>query len=109
MTINEKRLVTKEQDPHRKPRPTDEQKNIIVGILLDFLQDEDAENLGSYLRHVGFDVRAVPDTAALPAAWAAHYRVKQGIYDVERAINDLATWPPIAARIAELRAERDGL
>ena len=33
-----------------------------------------------------------------------HYRVKKGCYDIDRAANDLATFPPVAAHIAELEA-----
>jgi hypothetical protein len=37
---------------------------------------------------------------------AGHYRLKQGKYDIDRAARDLATFPPIAARIEELKAQR---
>lgn len=99
--------MTIKNGSHQSPLPADEAKSIILGILNSFLTDEEAGHLGSFFRHVGFDIRAVRDPAALPAAWLAHYRTRQGVYDVNKACTDLATWPLIAARIAELRAGRD--
>ena len=86
-----------------------EQKAIILGIIASFFEQDDNTVILEFVGHVGFDLRAVNDTACFADAWLGHYRVRQGQYDVNRAINDLATWPPIAARIAELRAERDGV
>jgi len=87
----------------------EEQKSLILSILTTFLEDEKRGNLTSFVRHVGFDVRVVRTSRDFFPAWLGHYRLKHGLYDVDRACNDLATWPPIAARIAELRAERDGV
>jgi hypothetical protein len=35
----------------------------------------------------------------------AHYRMASGAFDIERAATDLGTYPPVAARIEELRAQ----
>ncbi len=83
----------------------EQQKNLILGILNTFL--EDLDNLGNYIDHVGFDIGMIADPEELPRAWLGFYRIRRGQYDVDRACNDLAAWPPIAARIAYLRAERD--
>ncbi|MFZ3585441.1 hypothetical protein ACOI1H_25500 [Loktanella sp. DJP18] len=87
-----------------------EQKTIILSIFADFAESDDDGDLLSYLDHIGFDLRVISHVKELPAAFVAKYRLKTGKYDVDRAANDLATWPPIAARIAELtEAEQKGL
>jgi len=87
-----------------------EQKNIILNFLADFAESDDDGDLLSYLDHVGFDLRVISHVKELPAAFVAKYRLKTGKYDLDRAANDLATWPPIAARIAELiEVEQKGL
>jgi hypothetical protein len=87
-----------------------EQKNIILSIFADFAESDDDGDLLSFLDHVGFDLRVISDVRELPAAFVATYRLKSGKYDLNRAANDLATWPPIAARIAELtEIEQKGL
>lgn len=82
----------------------EEQKNLILGILVDFL--EEIDDLESYARHVGFDFGALRRTEDLLDAWLAHYRIRRGQYDVDRATRDLANWPPIARRIEELQQEQ---
>jgi hypothetical protein len=81
-----------------------EQKGIIISILTNFA--DDAYRLISYLDHIGFDHCALTSPRDLEAAVLGHYRVKVGRYDVDRACNDLATWPPIATRIAELMSKK---
>lgn len=81
-------------------------KAIILDILVSFLEGEDWTGLGDFLQHVKFDINSFTDPKDFISAWLGHYRVKKGEYDGKRAINDFATWPPIAARIAELRAEQ---
>jgi hypothetical protein len=75
------------------------QRNLILSILYDFLEEDSIGQLGCWVAHVGFDLNAIRYPADLPAAWLAHYRHGRG-YDVERALNDLVTWPPIAEQIA---------
>lgn len=87
-----------------------EEKNIIFSIFADFAESDDGSDLLSYLDHIGFDLRVISHLKELPTAFVAKYRLKTGKYDVDRAANDLATWPPIAARIAELtEIEQKGL
>jgi hypothetical protein len=93
----------------KKLSPKD-QKNIIISIFVDFAESDDDGDLLSYLDHIGFDLRVIGHIRELPAAFVANYRIKTGKYDVDRAANDLTTWPPIAARIAELtEVEQKGL
>lgn len=87
-----------------------EQKNIILNFLADFAEGDDDGDLLSFLDHVGFDLSVIRNVRELPAAFVAKYRLKSGQYDLDRAANDLATWPPVAARIAELiEIEQKGL
>lgn len=72
---------------------------LILSLLNDFLEAKNYEALHLYFRHVGFDVGALSLVQDLPAAWLGHYRLKQGVYDIDRAFRDLASYPPIAAEI----------
>jgi len=83
----------------------DEAKAIITSILVDFTEG-DAENLIHYLEHVGFDIAAIQTGKELLPAWLGHYRIGQGTYDIDRALLDFTTWPPIAREIFRLLAEK---
>jgi hypothetical protein len=83
-----------------------EQKGIIISILSDFADEGD--RLIAYLDHIGFDLCALASPHDLGNAVLGHYRIKAGKYDIHRACNDLASWPPIAAEIArqmDIKAE----
>jgi len=58
-----------------------------VGLLVDILEN-DLDNLGAYLEHVGFDASALGKPSDLLPAWAGHYRIGQGTYDTDRAATD---------------------
>ena len=92
----------------RKAKKVNDDKNMISGILTSFIEVDDWADISNYFHHVGFDVSGITDPLDLIPAWLGHYRIKHGVYDVERACSDLATYPRIAARIAELRAENAG-
>jgi DNA/RNA-binding domain of Phe-tRNA-synthetase-like protein len=81
----------------------DTDRALILAWFADFQEHDGDEELTRYVVHCGIDIDAA---AELDDAIAAHYRLPSGIYDIERAANDLATYPPIAARIEELRAEK---
>ncbi|MGC3936374.1 hypothetical protein ACOTTU_01060 [Roseobacter sp. EG26] len=83
----------------RTPMTTDQQKGMVMAILIDM----NPEDVCGYLEHVGFDVLALSNPKELPDAWLGHYRLGQGTYDVERAAMDLLTWPPISRRVFELQ------
>ncbi len=67
-----------------------------VDNLRNWYDDSDAE----FFQHVGLPTDASWDQ------WRAHYATDDDDVDMERVGNDLKTYPPIAARIAELTAER---
>ncbi len=67
-----------------------------VNVLRNWYDDADAE----FLQHVGLPADATWEQ------WRAHYTADDGSADVDRVGNDLKTFPPIAAEIAKLAAER---
>jgi len=75
-------------------------------LILDmFLDGDDPENFLALIEHTGIDLAAAGgDIRRVPDVILGHYRVKKGCYNVERAANDLATFPPVAPYIAELEA-----
>ena len=66
------------------------------GLLLIWYEDADAD----YLRYLGLPPKATW------AEYRRHYD-EDGGADVDRMANDLLNYPPIAAGITELKAERD--
>lgn len=78
-----------------------EDKAFILSMFADLAEQPD--ELVKYLQHVGFDFEALTDPKQLPEAIVAHYRTRQGQYDIEKASQDLLTWPPISSRIFELQ------
>lgn len=90
------------------PMSTEEQKNLICGILLSFLEEGDYEGLFDYLHHCGVPLRVIRSSADILPAFLGLYRIRPGLYDVDRACMDLRWWPPIATHIAELEAEAMG-
>ena len=85
----------------------EEQKQLILGILIDFIEGSD-EDLLSFFEHVGFDLTCINSAEELSAAFLGFFRLSNGEYDADRACNSLATWPPIAARIAFIKGEQKG-
>jgi hypothetical protein len=61
------------------------------------------EALARYVVHCGIDIDAADD---MEDAILAHYRMASGALDIERAATDLATYPPVANRIRELREQK---
>ena len=68
--------------------------------LQSLYQDEINEGAGDYFQHIGLPKDATWEQ------FRAHYAVHDGDVDATRAFEDLAAYPPIAARIAELKAEQ---
>lgn len=71
----------------------------ILSVFADF---DDAE-LTAFVEHCG--IRSITSGDDIGARVLAHYW-SAGSYDIDRAARDLATWPPVAARIEELSSER---
>ncbi len=67
-----------------------------VEVLRNWYDDADAE----FLQHIGLPIDASWDQ------WRAHYATDDDGVDMERVGNDLRTFPPIAAQIEEITAER---
>jgi hypothetical protein len=89
-----------------------EARNIVMSILADFWEDatddEGVDRLFDYWQHVGFEVTDLPSDPApelICAAFVDHYTNGDGI-NVNRALGDLSSWPPIVARIAEISLEK---
>lgn len=79
-----------------------DQRNLILDMFLD---GDDPENFCALIEHTGIDLAAAGgDIRRVPDVILGHYRKKKGSYDIDRAASDLATFPPVAACIAELEA-----
>jgi hypothetical protein len=78
---------------------------MLLWPFLDFAEQGEDE-LCKYLLHCGIgadDVRAAGDAEK---AILAHYRKPDGTPDIDAAAHDLLRWPPIAARIKEIKREK---
>jgi hypothetical protein len=84
------------------PVAEDTDRAIILAWFRDF-QEEGDEELARFVVHCGIDIDAADN---IEDAIAAHYRLPGGRFDIDRAASDLGTYPPVAARIEELRAEK---
>jgi hypothetical protein len=82
---------------HRTARDDEE---LLLGHLLDMGPD----NIVEFMEHCGIDLSEA-DAENIGDLFLAHYRTPQG-YDIARAAQDLERWPPIAARIQELKERR---
>ena len=83
-----------------------QQKGSILSVFVDFADNDDIDGLFDFMGHCGIDVRKMPDHQELQDFILEHYQIGARKYDVSRVANDLATYPPIAQRIEELRKEQ---
>ncbi len=92
--------------PSKLETPAD-RKAILLWPFLNFAE-KGMDELVAYLLHVGIDDKAIKYAGGTAeAAILNHYRIgTSDHFDFDKAGNDLASWPPIARRIAELRAEQ---
>ena len=70
-------------------------ENFLLGHYVDEIENSN----GGFFQHIGLPA---------DASWGEfrrHYD-KDGVPDIDRAANDLGTYPPIAERIEELKAEK---
>jgi hypothetical protein len=79
-----------------------EQENTILAVYVDMVENDDPDGMFDLMRHAGIALRPDPTTAILRHYWLGMDRG----YDVKRAIEDFASWPPTVARCEELRLER---
>lgn len=87
-----------------------EQKNLVLAVYGDLLENDDLDGFIDFSKHAGLDFSALSQCpkcrdSQLEAWILGHYRISKGRYDVDRVANDLATYPPIVARIEELKRE----
>ena len=75
---------------------------MILGPFLDFAEGGQ-DTLAKYLLHCGIDNDDIRDAGDVQVAIFNHYRRPDGRQDIGTAAHDLARWPPIAARIKELK------
>lgn len=93
--------MTQEKQPTPK-----EQRNMILAMFFSE-GDDDGTRFLALVDHCGIDLSACHgDVTQIPNVIAAHYRLAQGRYDIDRAADDLLTYPPVAARIKELEAQK---
>lgn len=68
-------------------------------ILLSLWDDEANDGTGEWFKWIGLP----PDVSW--GAFRVHYG-KGSVADADAALNDLCSYPPIAARVAEIKAEQ---
>jgi hypothetical protein len=78
---------------------------MILAPFLDFAE-EGNDILAKYVLHCGIDNDDIRDAGDVQAAILNHYRRLDGQQDIEAAAHDLARWPPIVARLKELKRQR---
>jgi hypothetical protein len=92
---------------HEKSQKRAEQKRDMILAMFFSDSDDDSTRFLALVDHCGIDLTACDgDVKQIPNVIAAHYRLAQGRYDIDRAAHDLLTYPPVAARIKELEAEK---
>ena len=80
------------------------QRKLILDVFFD---SDDPETFLALVDHAGIDLAAAAgDVKQIPDVILGHYRIKKGCYDIDRATNDLLTFPPVAAHIAGLEAQK---
>ncbi len=82
----------------------EQQKDLILSYFFD---GDKADNFLALVDHAKIDLGACNgDVKQISNIIAAHYCVAKRRNDLDRAANDLLTFPPIAARIEELKAQK---
>ena len=82
-----------------------EQRNMILAMFFSE-GDDDGEGFLALVDHCGIDLAACHgDVKQIPNVIAAHYCRGRG-YNIDRAAHDPLTYPPVAARIEELEAQK---
>ena len=79
-----------------------EQEADILAVYADMLDYDDFDGFFDLARHAGIDMRRGDPIQQI----LKHYWLGSGKYEVRRAIEDFASWPPIVNRIEELRREQ---
>jgi hypothetical protein len=87
-------------------KPTYDPREQILAVFADYAE-HDVNKLSDFLQHCQIDLEPVLNKSAeLPDVIASHFYLRPGVYDLDRLAHLLATFPPIAARIREIEAEK---
>jgi hypothetical protein len=78
-------------------------KDRIIGQFMQFAE-EGCDELVRYISHCGITSEDIDRAGNWLDAVLRHYLTAGG-YDLERAAQDLPRWPPVAARLRELKQE----
>lgn len=93
--------------PRHKPKSEAAQKRLVLGPWVDALEAGGMPEVIEYAVHVGIDLKPVEaGLVSLHDTVLAHYKSGRRKYNIDQAARDLAAYPPVAARIAELTAQR---
>src|SRR6476619_4413177 len=93
----------KTKRPANEPRV--DQRGQVLAVFANYAPDVD--KLFAFLRHCEIDLEPLADKPTeLADLILSHFYVRPGVYDIDRLGHLLATFPPIAARIREIQAER---
>jgi hypothetical protein len=94
----------------KKRKASDKQEKdeaFILGRFLEFSEGRGVDEFVRYLMHCGIGLDDVDYNGGdIAAAILENYRKPGGDYDLDAAAHDFFRWPPIAARVKELKRER---
>jgi hypothetical protein len=98
-----------ERKAKASPKPAgdsaERQRLMILNMFFD--EDNDGDGFIALVKHCRIDLAACDGSAKqLMNVIAGHYRIAKGRYDIDRAANDLLTYPPMAEYIEEQKAKK---
>ena len=98
-------IINKEIVVKTTPRTTNDTGQVLA-VFTDFAE-QNIEKLFEYLNHcsISQEIIATAGKEGITPIILGHYRIKPGLYDLDRVAADLLRWPPIAKRIAKLEAQ----
>ena len=82
-----------------------EDEAMILGSFLDFAEKGE-DVFARFLLHCGIDNNDIELAGDIQSAILEHYRRPDGTYDIDAVAHDWFRWPPIAARVKELKREK---
>jgi hypothetical protein len=77
-------------------------------ILETFLHfaEKGVDEFARFFLHCGIDNADIEFAGDIQSAILEHYRRPDGTYDIDAVAHDWFRWPPIAARVKELKREK---
>jgi hypothetical protein len=81
------------------------EEDMILGSFLQFAE-RSVDEFARFLLHCGIDNDDINFVGDIPSAILEHYRRPDGTYDLDAVAHDWFRWPPIAARVKELKREK---